>query len=418
MLKFSCPKCGESYEFDDDMVGVKVVCEKCGGRFAIPKNGEESFLIIGKISSSENKNQRNDITEGVEEIYSRAKKLYYEHEYKTAITLFQKAASCGHIYSQYYLGECYLHGNGTYQNLDEAVIWYRKSAKQGNPKAQFKIGWLYDSINNKCLIKNDKEAHKWYCYAAEQGHIYALCNLGRMYEKGQGTPRNMSEAKKCYREAADKGCVQAQFDLGWLYDSENDDNYYDDDEESFKWYERAAHKDHARAQYFLGLAYEHGQGTYQDKDEALEWYEKAADNGDEDAQEKVDDKSWMYDDYDDGYDEDNDDPTQWNPEDYREDAENGDAEAQCKLGLCYWHGTDQEWREDQDYDEACYWFRRAADQDYAEAWYWLGRTCEHGCGPDAGDDMFECARIAIKFYRKASALGFERADEDLERLGY
>lgn len=46
-----------------------------------------------------------------------------------------------------------------------------------------------------------------------------------------------------------------------------------------QYYIMAAEKDHPRAQYLLGEAYETGQGLEKDCSRALYWYKKAADNG-------------------------------------------------------------------------------------------------------------------------------------------
>ena len=49
------------------------------------------------------------------------------------------------------------------------------------------------------------EALKWYRQAAEKGHELAQYNLGVMYEKGQGTEKNLREAVKWYRKAGRAG---------------------------------------------------------------------------------------------------------------------------------------------------------------------------------------------------------------------
>lgn len=52
--------------------------------------------------------------------------------------------------------------------------------------------------------------------------------------------------------------------------------------DSFKaveWYRRAAEQGHALAQFYLGLAYDLGQGVPADAVKAVEWYGKVAEQG-------------------------------------------------------------------------------------------------------------------------------------------
>ncbi len=50
---------------------------------------------------------------------------------------------------------------------------------------------------------------------AEQGNVNAQYNLGFMYDKGKGVPKDDAEAAKWYRLAADQGNADAQWNV-WL----------------------------------------------------------------------------------------------------------------------------------------------------------------------------------------------------------
>ena len=52
---------------------------------------------------------------------------------------------------------------------------------------------------------------------AEAGNAYAQSNLGVMYFKGNGVPKDYAEAVKWWRLAADQGNAQAQYKLGKMY---------------------------------------------------------------------------------------------------------------------------------------------------------------------------------------------------------
>jgi TPR repeat protein len=55
----------------------------------------------------------------------------------------QKSAEFGDAVAQFALGRAYESGNGVPQRMDQAAIWYRKAAEQGNEKAQSSLGVLY-----------------------------------------------------------------------------------------------------------------------------------------------------------------------------------------------------------------------------------------------------------------------------------
>ena len=93
----------------------------------------------------------------------------------------------------------------------ERVNWYRKAAQQGDPIAQFHLGWHYQYDPDG--TKDEAEAVKWYCKAAEQGHEDAQFNLAICYESGIGVAMDTIEAVKWYRKAARQGHDTAQSNL-------------------------------------------------------------------------------------------------------------------------------------------------------------------------------------------------------------
>jgi hypothetical protein len=73
--------------------------------------------------------------------------------------------------------------------------------------------------------------------AAEQGHAEAQCQLGWMYDVGNGIPRDHAEAAKWYRKAAEQGNARAQYHLGVVY--ANGDGVALDYAEAYKWFSLA-----------------------------------------------------------------------------------------------------------------------------------------------------------------------------------
>ncbi len=113
-------------------------------------------------------------------------------------------------------------GRAAYKRGDYVVALrlLRPLAEQGNSKAQFNLGLMYE--NGRGVTENTVQAVKWYRLAADKGHAQAQNTLGVMYEYGQGVPRNDNEAMRWYRRAAERGSAQARTNLKRMYDEGRD----------------------------------------------------------------------------------------------------------------------------------------------------------------------------------------------------
>ena len=117
---------------------------------------------------------------------------------------------------------------------------------------------------------------------AEQGNAEAQFNLGLLYDRGRGVPKDKNEALRWYRRAAIQGDTFAQNSLG--------DDYWEgmgvpkDDREAVRWWRLAADKGFAPAQHSLGkILSGGGQGVPADKTHAYMWLRLSAVQGDEEA---------------------------------------------------------------------------------------------------------------------------------------
>ena len=91
-------------------------------------------------------------------------------------------------FAQHILGLWYDTGDyGLAEDDEEAVLWYRLAAEQGNARGQSALGFMY--ARGEGLPEDDEEAVRWYRLAAEQGYAGAQYNLGLMYAEGEGVPR-------------------------------------------------------------------------------------------------------------------------------------------------------------------------------------------------------------------------------------
>lgn len=93
-----------------------------------------------------------------------------------------------------------LHDQGRYA---EALPLYQHLAEQGDAKAQFKLGVMYDL--GQCVIQDYTQALSWYLKAAEQGNSNAQYSCAIKYQSGQGVTQDQTKAAYWYRKAAEQG---------------------------------------------------------------------------------------------------------------------------------------------------------------------------------------------------------------------
>src|ERR1051326_424148 len=92
------------------------------------------------------------------------------------------------------------------QDTDSQTV--QALAQRGDSEAQFELGAEFANGGNK---SDYAEAAQWYLKAAEQSHARAQFNLGIMYLKGLGVPRDKRLSQMWMRRAAELGDAGAQY---------------------------------------------------------------------------------------------------------------------------------------------------------------------------------------------------------------
>ena len=96
------------------------------------------------------------------------------------------------------------------------------------------------------------------------------------------------DALKWWIDRAEHGGPNMQYGLGQLYAMGNPAlGIQRDETRAAVWYQRAAERGYAEAQFALGSLYEDGRGVARDEGTALAWYRKAAAQGHTIAKEKI-----------------------------------------------------------------------------------------------------------------------------------
>ena len=131
--------------------------------------------------------------------FDEAVAAHDKKDYATALREFKKLATAGDPNAQFNVGLMYANGQGTAQNIKEALKWYHLAANQNDISAQINLGIMY--ATGQGVELDYKEAAKWYRMAADQGVASAQFHMGVMHATGQGVPQNYEEAINFYQAA-------------------------------------------------------------------------------------------------------------------------------------------------------------------------------------------------------------------------
>lgn len=129
-----------------------------------------------------------------------------EKNIKQAASWYRKSAEVGFDEGQFAYGNALLLGEGVPLNINEANKWYEKAAKQGHAKSQYNIGYDYYFRMGKKDPKYEKLGIDWLKKSADNGNPKAQTFVGAAYASGGiGLPKNISLAKSYLRKAINQG---------------------------------------------------------------------------------------------------------------------------------------------------------------------------------------------------------------------
>jgi hypothetical protein len=108
-------------------------------------------------------------------------------------------ASSGDSKAQVELALRYLHGDGVGKNLNVADHWFRKAARNGNPRGMLYLAYLYQQEGDY------PNAELYLARAAERGNAEAMERLGLLYMGGGDFIHDSRKAADYFRKSADAG---------------------------------------------------------------------------------------------------------------------------------------------------------------------------------------------------------------------
>lgn len=195
-------------------------------------------------------------------------------DYATAFREWKAAADAGQAPAQFDLGLLYAQGLGVKRDLAQAERWYRKAAEQGNTEAEFALGQMYS--RGWGVPRDSVDAMRWLQMANNPDTDGPPTDWTLL--EGYGLQQDQKQAAYWYELAAQKGHAEAQYNLGRLYATGQ--GLPKDEEQAARWVRAAASQGFAPAQARLGTRYAQGLGMAQDDRRAYFWLTLAYLHGD------------------------------------------------------------------------------------------------------------------------------------------
>lgn len=181
-----CKKC--AYEWQS--YGESLTCPGCGARAALTSSEKQTLW---------------------EEAYEAEKIKDYAHRARCYFAL----AEMGDEKAAYAYGECLRRGVGVAENKEEALFWYKASARRLYPAAAYRLAALL--AEGSGFAGSEKQIFFWLRVAAEFGDVDAAYELSRVYEKGEGVSASHRHALFWLMRAARGGHGEAKVTLAKMY---------------------------------------------------------------------------------------------------------------------------------------------------------------------------------------------------------
>lgn len=161
----------------------------------------------------------------------------------------------------------------------EAFALAQEKAGEGDPEAQFALGWFYDS--GRHITADKAKAAAQYRKCADKGLSQCEWRLGVMYDIGEGVAADPATAFAWISKAAAQKNPGAQSSLAVMYATGHGTPI--DYAKAMEAYKAAADGGESAGFYGVAILYLEGQGVPKNAEEAAAWFSVGAAVGDEKA---------------------------------------------------------------------------------------------------------------------------------------
>jgi len=184
------------------------------GIHGLPTNANKGYKLLRDSANLDNFNS----------LYYIAKThlvdTYGIKDIRKGIELLKKAAQAKHTESIFELGKIYYYGEIQPKNIEEAEMYLRRAsnAEDANSKAQYLLAYIWENGLFEDYV-NLEEAFLYYEKSAKLNNIEALFKCGQLYYSGieDILEVNLSKSISYLKKASDKGHFEANSLLACVY---------------------------------------------------------------------------------------------------------------------------------------------------------------------------------------------------------
>jgi TPR repeat protein len=197
---------------------------------------------------------------------------YRSGDLSTAERAFQSLAS-SNADAEAWLGALLIERGAT----GEGLRLIQRAAAAGSSEGNHRLALAF-ATGDAGMPRDDARAAELFAKAARMGHRRAQLNLGTLYFRGQGVPRDLVQARAWLEKAAVDGDPYALYALGRAM-SEALGPVAVEPSRAADLYRRAAEKGHPLAALRYGMALADGAGVKKDVAAAQRWLAQAQQSG-------------------------------------------------------------------------------------------------------------------------------------------
>ncbi|KAI9263958.1 hypothetical protein EDC94DRAFT_606616 [Helicostylum pulchrum] len=191
--------------------------------------------------------------------------------------LLTNKKSSGVSTAQMFLSRIYNSDDRLLKDVNKALYWAKKSAKNENEESYIFLGLFYSV--GKDIAPDYKEAIKWFEKAYNTGRVPpASLHLGLLYKGGIGVERNYTTALRLFKKYISYNVDEnglAYCLMGQIY-LDGDDGVSQNYIKAFKCLLKAYELGYCNGATELGGMYFRGLGVEKNDGKAIQWFAKAA----------------------------------------------------------------------------------------------------------------------------------------------
>ncbi|MFM1688108.1 tetratricopeptide repeat protein [Aeromonas salmonicida] len=138
-----------------------------------------------------------------EQELASANRAWRSSQFETATKIWQPLAEQGNPRAQALMGWSHEVGQGTAQDMEQAISLYRQSAQAGDAFGQYRLAEVY--LRGTGVKRDLREAFHWMELAARNGDVPAMLKVGVLHLMGVSGRVDLPQAKQWLYQASQKG---------------------------------------------------------------------------------------------------------------------------------------------------------------------------------------------------------------------